>query len=115
MSTVVTKDRTLFVSLTTGEKIAGLRRDIRIPLSAVTSVEVVPDALAAVRGLRAPGLALPRVRKIGTWRGADGAEFVVASAREPGVRVHLQGQKLRSVLVGTPDAEELARTIEAAR
>jgi hypothetical protein len=29
--------------------------------------------------------------------------------------VHLQGQKLRSLLLGTPDADELARTIEAAR
>ncbi len=115
MSTVVITNQALSVHLTVGEKIAGLRRDLQVPLSAVTAVEVVPDALAAVRGLRAPGLGLPRVRKIGTWRTKDGAEFVVASAGQPAVRVHLQGQKLSSLLVGTEDADELARTIEAAR
>ncbi len=115
MSTVVIENQALSVHLTVGEKIAGLHRDLQVPLSAVTAVEVVPDALAAVRGLRAPGLALPRVRKVGTWRTKDGAEFVVASAGQPAVRVHLQGQKLNSLLVGAADADELARTIEAAR
>ena len=31
------------------------------------------------------------------------------------VRLHLQGEKLSSVLVGDADADGLARTIEAAR
>ena len=115
MSTVVIKNQALSVHLTVGEKIAGLRRDLEVPLSAVTAVEVVPDALAAVRGLRAPGLGLPRIRKIGTWRTKNGAEFVVASAGQPAVRVHLRGQKLNSLLVGAQDAHELARTIKAAR
>jgi hypothetical protein len=100
---------------TTGEKVAGVRGDIEFPLSAVTSVEVVPDALAAVRGMRAPGMSLPGVRKVGTWRTGDGPEFVVASRGQSGVRLHLQGEKLRSVLVGDDDAAGLARTIEAAR
>ena len=115
MSTVTVTDRTLTISLTTAEKVAGLHRDVQVPLAAVTAVEVVPDALAAVRGVRAPGLAWPGLRKVGTWRSKGGAEFVVAAHRQPGVRVRLQGQKLDSLLVGTPDAVELARTIEAAR
>ena len=115
MSNVVLQGGALSVHLTVGEKVAGLHGDVQVPLSAVTSVDVVPDALGAVRGVRAPGLALPGVRKVGTWRTRDGAEFVVAARGEPGVRVHLQGERLSSLLVGTPDADELARAIEAAR
>ena len=115
MSELLIQNGTVTLQLTPGEKVAGVHGDIEFPLSAVTSVEVVPDALAAVRGVRAPGLALPGVRKVGTWRTTHGAEVVVASAGQPGVRVHLQGQKVASLLVGTPDADELARAIEAAR
>ncbi len=115
MSIAYINGRDLCVSLTRAEKIAGLRGNLRFPLSAVTSVELLPDALAAVKGVRAPGLALPGVRKVGTWRTREGAEFVVARAGEPGVRVHLQGQRLNSLLLGAADADELAQSIEAAR
>jgi hypothetical protein len=115
MSTLLIHDGTVTIHLTTGEKVAGVHGDLEFPLSAVTAVEVVPDALAAVHGLRAPGMSLPGVRKVGTWRTKEGAEFVVASAGQSGVRLHLQGEKLSSVLVGDTDAAELARSIEAAR
>ena len=115
MSTLLIQNGTITIHLTTGEKVAGVHGDLEFPLSAVAAVDVVPDALAAAHGLRAPGMSLPGVRKVGTWRTREGAEFVVASAGQPGVRLHLQGQKLSSVLVGDPDADELARTIEAAR
>ena len=115
MSTLQIENGTVTIHLTTGEKVAGVHGDIEFPLTAVTSVEVVPDALAAVHGLRAPGTSLPGVRKVGTWRTSDGAEFVVAAAGQAGVRLRLQGEKLSSVLVGDADASALARTIEAAR
>jgi hypothetical protein len=115
MANVLIQNGTVTLQLTTGEKVAGLHGDLEFPLSAVTSVEVVPDALAAAHGLRAPGLSLPGVRKVGTWRTKEGSEFVVASAGQSGVRLHLQGEKLSSVLIGDVDAAELARTIDAAR
>src|SRR3954469_9434869 len=107
MSTLLIEDGTVTVHLTTGEKVAGLHGDVEFPLSAVTAVEVVPDALAAVHGMRAPGLSLPGVRKVGPWRTKEGSEFVVASAGQSGVRLHLQGEKLSSVLVGDTDAAQL--------
>jgi uncharacterized protein len=114
MSTVTVGAEELVVALTRGEKIAGLRGDVRVPLSAVAGVEVVPDALAAVHGLRLPGLSLPGVRKIGTWRTRDGAEYVVAARGQAGVRIRLRGHKPASVLVGTHDAEQLAARVRAA-
>ncbi|GGN92457.1 hypothetical protein GCM10010112_79660 [Actinoplanes lobatus] len=105
----------LTIELTAAEKVAGLHGDVTIPLTAITAVEVVPDALAAAHGLRAPGLSLPGVRKIGTWRTRQGAEFVVAGRGQAGVRLTLTGQKLASVLLGDDDAEALAERIRAAR
>jgi hypothetical protein len=105
----------LVLQLTTAEKVAGLHGDITVPLSSVTSVEVVEDAVAATRGLRAPGLALPGSKKIGTWRGRDGKAFVVARRGVPAVRVELAGQDYRRLLVSTPDAVDVAARIGAGR
>jgi hypothetical protein len=114
MSTVTIGAEELVVALTRGEKLAGLHGDVRVPLSAVAGVEMVPDALAAVHGLRLPGLSLPGVRKIGTWRSRQGAEFVVAARGQAGVRIRLRDRKPASVLVGTRNAEELASRVRAA-
>ncbi|MBB4751113.1 hypothetical protein [Actinoplanes lobatus] len=115
MSVVSMTSSALTIELTAAEKVAGLHGDVTIPLTAITAVEVVPDALAAAHGLRAPGLSLPGVRKIGTWRTRQGAEFVVAGRGQAGVRLTLTGQKLASVLLGDDDAEALAERIRAAR
>lgn len=105
----------LTIELTPAEKVAGLHGDVTVPLTAITAVEVVPDALAAAHGLRAPGMSLPGVRKIGTWRTAEGAEFVVAGRGQAGVRLTLSGQRFTSMLIGDDDAEGLAARIRAAR
>jgi hypothetical protein len=115
MSAVHINSSELTVELTRAEKVAGLRGDVTVPLTAITAVEVVPAALAAARGLRAPGLSLPGARKIGTWRTKAGAEFVVARRGQAGVRMTLTGHKFASVLVGDGDAEGLAARIRAAR
>ncbi len=115
MSAVSLTSQELVIELTTAEKVAALHGDIRIPLSAITGVEVVPDALTAVHGLRAPGLALPGRVKIGTWRTRAGAEFVVARRGQPGVRFTLTGHKLASVLLGDGDAQALADRVQAVR
>src|SRR5690348_3151975 len=115
MSAVSLNPTELTVELTTAEKVAGLHGDVTVPLTAITAVEVVPDALAAARGLRAPGMALPGVRKIGTWRSTRGAEFVVARGGQAGVRLTLTGQKFASLLIGDDDAEGLAARVRAAR
>jgi hypothetical protein len=115
MSAVSLTASELTVELTRAEKVAGVHGDITVPLSAITSVEVVPDALAAAHGFRAPGLDLPGVRRVGTWRTRRGAEFVVAGRDQAGVRLTLAGQELSSLLLGDDDAEALAERIEAAR
>ncbi|GAA1970515.1 hypothetical protein GCM10009817_08030 [Terrabacter lapilli] len=115
MSAVHLNPSELTVELTPAEKVAGLHGDVTIPLAAVTAVDVVPDALAATHGLRAPGLSLPGVRKVGTWRTGNGSEFVVATRGQGGVRLTLTGHEFASVLLGDDDAEALATRIRTAR
>jgi hypothetical protein len=105
----------LSVSLTRAEKILGLLRDVDVPLSAVRDVEVVADAPSATRGLRAPGLGLPGVRKIGTWRGAGRKTLVCVRRGQPAVRVRLDGQRWDELLVGADDAPAVAAALTAAR
>jgi uncharacterized protein len=111
MARVVVTGDEVVVQLSTGEKIAGLHGGIRLPRGAVRGVEVVDDALATVRGIRAPGLGVPRRVAIGTWRHRDGKDFVVARRGQRGLRLALSGQPWQAVLVGLPDPDEVARRL----
>jgi hypothetical protein len=113
MATIHTTPGTLRVSLTRAERVLGLLRDLEVPLDAVRSVDVVPDGLAAARGLRAPGLGLPGRRKIGTWR-RWGSRTLVSVGRGPAVRLVLSGRRVDTVLVGADDAPRVAAAIGAA-
>ncbi len=113
MATIDTTPRTLRVSLTRAEKVLGLLRDLEVPLTAVRSVAVVPDGLAAARGLRAPGLGLPGLRLIGTWR-RRGSRSFVSVRRGPAVRLELSGRRFDTVLVSADDAAAVAASVAAA-
>jgi hypothetical protein len=78
----VTAD-TLQIRFSRGEKIAGLIRDIDLPLATIRDVQVVPDGLAATRGLRTPGLGLPGYRMIATWRAAAARRSSPSTATGP--------------------------------
>ena len=115
MATLQLTSTTLAVHLTLGERIAGLLRDVEVPLTAVRGAEVVAEPLTGIRGLRAPGLALPGVRKVGTWRRPGERTLVCVRRGQPAVRVRLEGQRYDTLLVGADDAAELAAALSPAR
>jgi uncharacterized protein len=110
--TVTSKD--LVITLSAGEKVAGLSGDLRLPLDCIESVRVVTDSLEAVRGLRAPGLALPGRTRIGTWRRPGGRSFVVAHRGRQGLHVTLRDHRLTDAVIAVPAAEPLQQEITAA-
>jgi hypothetical protein len=114
MATITTAGSTLAVSLARREKVAAAHRDIRVPLAAVREVRVEPDALAAVSGLRAPGLAIPGRAKIGVWRRRGRRQFVVARRGVPAVHVRLDGASYDELIVSTGHAREIAAQIRTA-
>ncbi|MBG0815539.1 serine aminopeptidase domain-containing protein [Planomonospora sp. ID82291] len=111
MATMTVVGGELVLALGRGERTAGLHGDVRVPLSAVREVAVVRNPVAEVRGLRAPGLAVPGRTKIGTWRRAGGRSFVVARRDVPAVRVALSGARYDELLVSHTAAAELAARI----
>ncbi|MCD0483249.1 hypothetical protein LO771_12735 [Streptacidiphilus sp. ASG 303] len=113
MTTVRLTATGLDVRFTAWEKALGLVRDVRVPLAAITGAEAVPaaDSLAAVRGLRAPGLGVPGVRRLGTWRGRGRKALVSVRRGQPALRVRLTGQPWDELLLGTDDAAALAAAL----
>jgi hypothetical protein len=107
VATLSATPQTVTVTLSRSEKILGLLRDLEVPRAAVRAVEVVPDGQSALRGLRAPGLGLPR-RKIGTWRRRGEKTLVSVRRGQPAVRVRLTGQRFDTLLVGADDAAAVA-------
>jgi hypothetical protein len=108
MATLQLTPTTLTVRFTRAEKIAGLLRDVEIPRAAIRSAEVVSDPLTGLRGLRAPGLALPGRRKIGTWRRPGERTLVSVRKGQPAVRIRLEGARYDTLLLGADDAVALA-------
>jgi hypothetical protein len=107
MSTITVTSDQLTVRLPWLHKVLGLLRDQDVPRSAVTAVDVVPDGVAAVRGIRAPGLALPG-RRVGTWRQPGAKRFVDVRKGQPALRVTLSGGRYDELLLGTDDPEAFA-------
>jgi len=111
MSTITLTPDTIEVCFSTVEKVAGLVRDQSIPRSAVTDATVIDDGLTATKGMRAPGLGVPGLRKVGIWRRPSGKELVDVHRGEPALRITLKGLEYRAAVLGTPDAHELAREL----
>ena len=111
MATVRVTSTTVTVSCTRAERFWGLVRDLEVDRSAVRGAEVVEDALSAARGVRAPGLAWPGRRKIGTWRRRGERTLVSVRRGRPAVRIRLEGARYDTVLVGADDAAALARSL----
>jgi hypothetical protein len=110
VATLQLRPPVLSLRLTRAEKVAGLLHDVDVPLAAVREVEVVPDGVAANRGVRAPGLGLPS-RRIGTWRSPGRKALVSVRRGQPAVRIRLEGQRWDELLVGTDEAPALAAAL----
>ena len=116
MATVTTDSTTMYVRLSRSEKIAGLLRDIAVPLDSVQEVAVEPDGLKAANRVRAPGLAIPGLRKIGIWRGGSGRMAVCVRRDQPALHLTLHGHKYSELLIGVANADQVASQLrEGAR
>jgi len=107
----VTAD-TLQIRFTRGEKIAGLVRDIHLPLGAIRDAKVVPDGLAATGGLRAPGLGLPGRRMIGTWRRPGHRTIVSVNRDRPAVQISADHPRFDGLLLDVSEPEQLVAAIQ---
>jgi uncharacterized protein len=114
VAAIVLENNEVLVRLEPGEKLAGLHGDLRFPLASVSAVDVVSDAFDAVRGFRAPGVAIPGRTRIGTWRRRSGNLFAVARRGEPAVRMELAGQPFSTLVLCVEDPAAVAEQLRLA-
>jgi hypothetical protein len=120
MADVAREGNEIVIRLSTGERIMAMRRDVRVPLSAMKSVDVVDEPIRRIKGLK------PRNSKVfgGYWPGwfaygsfFDGTVrkrlFAAVNGRKPrGLEITLGGAKYTRLLVSLdqPDAAKTALT-----
>ncbi|UYP19469.1 hypothetical protein OED52_02545 [Rhodococcus sp. Z13] len=114
MTTMNIDNGTLRVRFTPFEKIAGLIGNVDVPLTSIRNIEVFEDGLSAVRGIRAPGLGLPGVRNIGSWRGPGRNDLVSVRRGEPALRIELEGHKRTALVLRVADAGRWAEKLRTA-
>jgi hypothetical protein len=115
MSTIHLTTDTVEIRLSPAERLSSLHGDLRLPRPAILAAEVVADGLAAVHGVRAPGVAIPGRVKMGTWRDRHGACFVSVRRDTPSLRLTFEQQRYNTVLISTPNATTLAAELSPNR
>jgi hypothetical protein len=103
----------LVVALSGWEKLGALHSDVRVPRRCVRSARTVPDAMAEVRGLRAPGTGWPGAIGLGTWRHRGGKDFVAVYRHRPGIVIELDGAAFARLVITADDAGRLASELAA--
>lgn len=99
------------LALGSWERAGALHGDVTFRRAQVRDVRVVPSAMRAVRGLRAPGTGWPGVIALGTFRGRGYRDFVAAYRHRPGVVVDLDGAAYARLVVTTEEPERVARAL----
>ncbi|MGH9069886.1 MAG: hypothetical protein ACRDX8_01650 [Acidimicrobiales bacterium] len=95
----------LIVRLTKVEKVNALRGDVRVPLKAVTTVDVVDEPFEALYGDRNPGTQVGHIVAVGKWQGVGCTTFAALHRGQRAVRVMLDGVDLDEFLIGIDDPE----------
>jgi hypothetical protein len=114
MANLIIDDHTVVVSLRATEKVEALHGDVAVPRSAVRRSRIVPDGMAEVHGVRAPGTALPGVVMVGVWRSETGATFAACHGRGPAIVIDLDGAPFDRLVVTVGDPEHVQRSLEGA-
>ncbi len=99
----------LVLHLSGGEKAEGVHGDLRVPMSAVSGVEILEDAHGpADLGIKV-GTRIPGVVEVGTVHAEGRKIFAVVHRSTPrGLRITLSGSSYDEWIVGCADPESVA-------
>lgn len=106
----------LVVRMSAWERMAAMRGDIRVPLSAVTAVAIEPRPWSALRGIRSPGTGWPGVIAYGVRRlTGERPDFAAILRKRPVVRVELDPPSaFAQLLISVSDGERAVELVRAA-
>ncbi|GAB3615745.1 hypothetical protein GCM10027416_03020 [Okibacterium endophyticum] len=102
----------LEITLTTAEKVLALRKsDIVVPREAIRSATITDDPWIWVRGIRAPGTAIPLSLAVGQWKFHGGKDFLVIKGSRAAVVIDVEGEEFARLVVTTTHALELVAAL----
>jgi hypothetical protein len=101
----------LVLGLTPLEKVESVHGEVRVPISSVTKVEVLDDAVAAVHGFRV-GTGIPGAVAVGTFTARGAKTFAVVHHNTPrGLRISLSNAQYDQLIVGCDNPDAVAAGI----
>ncbi|TQL55306.1 hypothetical protein FB464_2869 [Subtercola boreus] len=87
------------------------RSDIEVPLDSIRSAVLTEDPWIWVRGIRAPGTAIPLTLAVGSWKFHDGKDFLLIKGTRTSVVIDLDGAEFSRVIVTTRHSLTLLRAL----
>jgi hypothetical protein len=113
VATIAVTDSTIRLELSLVETLGcGIRR-LDIPRDEVTEVQVLERPFADLRGVRAPGIGLPKTIAIGRWRHRGGTDLVILRRDRRAMQLDLgPSGNFRRIVVGTAHPEETRRRLQ---
>ncbi|MDY7542027.1 hypothetical protein KIV56_10515 [Cryobacterium breve] len=103
----------LEVHLTKAEKTLAFRReDIVVARENIRSVTITDDPWIWIRGIRAPGLEVPLVVAVGTWKFHGGKDFLAIKRRRQAVVIDLVDEDFSRVILTTNHAPDLIASLK---
>ncbi|GHD46456.1 hypothetical protein [Mycetocola manganoxydans] len=103
----------LEVILSTAEKTLSLRREnIVVPRSSIRSATLTDDPWIWVRGIRAPGTAIPLTLAVGQWKFHGGKDFLVLKGTKPSVVIDVADEEFSRLIITTKHGMELVSKLQ---
>ncbi|MDA8198523.1 MAG: hypothetical protein M0Z54_03685 [Thermaerobacter sp.] len=104
MATLVREGETLWLRLSTAEKLESVHGDLHAPVDSVETATVLDDAIHAVHGMKLPGSHLPGVFAMGTFLDGHERTFAIVHHHPTGgVRVTFRGGSSYTQWIVTAD------------
>lgn len=103
----------LELRLTAAERVLSYHRsNVVVGRSSIRSATVTEDPWIWVRGVRAPGTALPLTLAAGTWKFHGGKDFLLIKRTASAVVIDLVGEVYSRLIVSTKHAPELIAALQ---
>lgn len=114
MATLLLDSTRLEVVLSVTERALAFHKgNIEIERSSIAKVQLTDDPWTWLRGVRSPGTHVPGVVAMGTWRSANGDDFVIIRRHRAGVVIDLDGHpELSRVVLSTRHALALVQALQ---
>ncbi len=83
-----------------------------VPRSSIRSATLTDDPWIWVRGIRAPGTAIPLTLAVGQWKFHGGKDFLVLKGTKPSVVIDIADEEFSRLIITTKHGMELVSKLQ---